>query len=209
MLVGRNGVKQHCQRCLFWSRGDVGCNGNARTMLSPARAACLPLCLGEPRSSQQPNPTGEVRHPLTWYPTSLPTGRVERCSACVKGSAAVPAASGAEPTRGCSSAPCQQHTIYCQSSRVHPPLQRLRVCVCVCVCECVSDPTAGQNGSAPEEPLLVPMLVGRHLQCPEGSELDSQVLQHCCARTLPWQQSKGGGTQPTPPHGQSRSFLLN
>lgn len=79
MLVGRNGVKQHCQRCLFWSRGDVGCNGNARTMLSPARAACLPLCLGEPRSSQQPNPTGEVRHPLTWYPTSLPTSREMLC----------------------------------------------------------------------------------------------------------------------------------
>ena len=76
-------------------------------------------------------------------------------------------------------------------------------------CACVSDATAGQNGSAPEEPLLVPMLLGKHLQCPEGSELDSQVLQHCCARTLPWQQSKGGGTQPTPPHGQSRSFLLN
>ena len=80
------------------------------------------------------------------------------------------------------------------------------VCVCVCVCECVSDPTAGQNGSAPEEPLLVPMLLGRHLQCPEGSELDSQVLQHCCARTLPWQQSKGGAHNPHPPTVRAGAF---
>lgn len=100
-----------------------------------------------------------------------------------------------------------KHTIYCQSSRVHPPLQRLRLCVFVCVC--VTEPTAGKNGSALDEPLLVPMLLGRQLQCPEGSKLDSQVLQHCRARTSLQQQLDGRRGRGQPHHPQSTSLLLN